>query len=741
MIDPGFEILNQRGTPMFFSDVFANRPTAGVVGRMFISTDTYAFYRDTGTTWDLIGGPGTGTISGTIGTGQVAFGSSANTISGTNNFFWDNANTKLGIGTNLPTDQLTLTGNLKVNQIRFDGRSIYNILIGDSNWTNLTGLYNTFIGTAAGNSNTSGYANTFLGVFTGGNNTTGIANTFLGYQAGFEHTTATGNTLIGVDAGYRQKDQNFTTIIGYHAGQYVNKEKTLIIGADAASDTLYSGDQNTIIGYAAGYQNRTGGYNTFLGNKGGYGIRNGNNNVMIGFETGNTLSDASNNTFLGYRSGYNNTTGSELTFVGTSSGFSNTTATFNTFIGYETGRFTNTGGNNTAIGYRSMYSNTTGSDLTFIGTLAGFANTTATQNTFIGVDAGRFTNTGSTNTAIGYRSQYSATTAYNMISIGALSSFSLTTGSQNVHIGYSGGRSITTGQFNVFIGENAGFNASQKVDASNSIAIGYATFTNANNQVILGNSSITQTIIRPKVLIGHTTAFTANEDLQLTGTQQNKDARTYSTGAIQSFRVQKDLTIAGGATISSASTLSNFVSTGDSNFGGNITIPDSSPFANIYAANSYRFSAGTATITVTQASGSTRSISQIWAQNYFTGTLSGTITHLSSIVTPGFYNSNSGTITPVITNAYQLLINDIGEYGHTFTITNRWGIYQEGANDDNYFKGRILANSTTDTGEQIQITGSIRINNQLSGTAGGSSGQHLIVNCDGTTYKIALLNN
>ena len=70
MIQPAFEILNQRGTPMFFSDVFANRPTAGIVGRIFISTDTYAFYRDTGSGWDLIGGPGTGTItgSGTIGT-------------------------------------------------------------------------------------------------------------------------------------------------------------------------------------------------------------------------------------------------------------------------------------------------------------------------------------------------------------------------------------------------------------------------------------------------------------------------------------------------------------------------------------------------------------------------------------------------------------------------------------------------------------------------------------------------
>jgi hypothetical protein len=58
-------ILNQRQTPAFYADTLANRPAAGFVGRIFVSTDTFAFYRDNGTTWDLIGGPGTGTITGT----------------------------------------------------------------------------------------------------------------------------------------------------------------------------------------------------------------------------------------------------------------------------------------------------------------------------------------------------------------------------------------------------------------------------------------------------------------------------------------------------------------------------------------------------------------------------------------------------------------------------------------------------------------------------------------------------
>jgi len=78
MITLDLSILNQKGTPMFNSDIFTNRPAAGVVGRIFISTDTYEFYRDTGSAWDLIGGSGTGNVtgSGTIGTLPIWTGTS-----------------------------------------------------------------------------------------------------------------------------------------------------------------------------------------------------------------------------------------------------------------------------------------------------------------------------------------------------------------------------------------------------------------------------------------------------------------------------------------------------------------------------------------------------------------------------------------------------------------------------------------------------------------------------------------
>ncbi len=129
-----FNILNQKGTPAFYSDVFANRPAAGFAGRVFISTDTGAIYEDTGSAWVLIadatGTPSVGTLQSVTANGNstnngitiTANGISTNSITNTGNtngsvlfagaaglesqsnatFFWDNINKRLGIGNASP---------------------------------------------------------------------------------------------------------------------------------------------------------------------------------------------------------------------------------------------------------------------------------------------------------------------------------------------------------------------------------------------------------------------------------------------------------------------------------------------------------------------------------------------------------------------------------------------------------------------------------------------------------------
>lgn len=174
-------ILNQRGTPAFFSDIFANRPAFGFAGRVFISTDTGAIYEDTGTAWTLIADAGAGTtgtlqqvttngntttqgISITAGglsansitntsltTGSVAFVGAAGLMTQDNaNFFWDDTNNRLGLGTITPSSKLDIHGAGAM--ALFNGTGANNGYIGFQNagatkWTignQYTGVVNNF---------------------------------------------------------------------------------------------------------------------------------------------------------------------------------------------------------------------------------------------------------------------------------------------------------------------------------------------------------------------------------------------------------------------------------------------------------------------------------------------------------------------------------------------------------------------------------------------------------------------
>jgi len=168
-ISVDYDVLNQKGSPAWFSDTFANIPTAGYKGRMFISIDTYAFYRDTGTGWDLIGGPGTGTLTGSGTTGQVSFFNGTQTITGNNNLFWDNTNSRLGINTITPGAPLDIHGT--GTQLQLNGTGANNSYLvfqnaGASKWR-IGNLYNAGVNTfEIYNAATSSYALTIASATT-----------------------------------------------------------------------------------------------------------------------------------------------------------------------------------------------------------------------------------------------------------------------------------------------------------------------------------------------------------------------------------------------------------------------------------------------------------------------------------------------------------------------------------------------------------------------------------------------
>ncbi|MBI5023165.1 MAG: hypothetical protein HZC05_03340 [Candidatus Magasanikbacteria bacterium] len=181
------------------------------------------------------------------------------------------------------------------------------------------------------------------------------------------------------------------------------------------------------------------------------------------------------NTFVGVNAGNFTMTGSVGTqgsynvAVGGSSLFFNTTGYWNTANGYASLYNNTTGNNNTANGYQSLFNNNTGYYNTANGVSALYNNTTGYYNTANGVSALASNTTGADNTAVGFQA------------------------------GYNSDVSLQIFTSSTFIGSNA--NASVN-GLTNVIVIGSTAQATASNQVVLGNSSITQTLLRGNVGIG-----------------------------------------------------------------------------------------------------------------------------------------------------------------------------------------------------------------------------------------------
>jgi len=175
-----FNILNQLGSPAINSNTFANRPAAGQTGRLFVSTDTFEIYRDNGTSWDLIGGPGTSTITGTGTATQVAYFTSSQAIGSSANLFWDNTNGYLGVGTATP--------GARIEAVKTDGYGIYaNYTTNVGSGASTTAIY------AINNTAGSGYA-AVIEEKTG--NTTGGQ-----YPLLVKHSLSSGTAAVGNGTG------------------------------------------------------------------------------------------------------------------------------------------------------------------------------------------------------------------------------------------------------------------------------------------------------------------------------------------------------------------------------------------------------------------------------------------------------------------------------------------------------------------------------------------------------------
>ena len=163
-----------------------------------------------------------------------------------------------------------------------------------------------------------------------------------------------------------------------------------------------------------------------------------------------------------------------------------------------------TGTNNVGFGDQALSLVEDGTSNVAFGSQALRDLVSGDQNFGLGNAAGANIETGDRNIAVGHNCLTSLISANNDVVIGANAARNMT-GGDNVCVGAFSGDTITSGSDNVFIGHEAGDGASQLAGAANTIAIGSGTFTTANNQVVLGNTSITETILRGDITIedGH----------------------------------------------------------------------------------------------------------------------------------------------------------------------------------------------------------------------------------------------
>ena len=158
-------------------------------------------------------------------------------------------------------------------------------------------------------------------------------------------------------------------------------------------------------------------------------------------------------------------------------------------------------------------------------------------------------------------------------------------------------------------------------------------------------------------------------------------------------------------TVTAAGTSAQYIT-----FNGNTTIGGDALVAGSVHINSVEFAT---TGTITMADSATlkpRTLAVMQLQMQKAGTIGGTITKGSTLYLFGVYPTTSTGGTVTFTEYAGLRIGNLTEWtggplpNNTVSLTNRWGIYQEGDTDPNYFAGSVgIGVATNDASAKLQV--------------------------------------
>ena len=417
-------------------------------------------------------------VQGSGATGQVTFWNSINAVTGDNDFYWDNVNKRLGIGTTTPDVRLHVDPTLKIgDRLGTDGSLIIQSQQGPNITFTSSGdslIVSGSTGSPNGNTislvdeiKTLRFDNGIGGTISIERGNRGLMDSNIGgYEVQQQNTTSSNgkSTFLSTDTGGTilrstsyggtgtSADIQFQFGGGDNAGEPAPTTKMIIkndgdvgIGTTSPSKKLEIKTTTTNDGLllSTGPPDDLNYADIFNSNSNSFPV--GNISLSYGSSLTALINAQSNSMLL---RGGSNATG----YI-----------RFNSFT-TEVMRMTNVGlgiGTTTpaaALDVIGRIGLDDGNLNVSVGDAAGDAITTGTRNVSVGVSAGTQLSTGSDNILIGQSSGSASTSSNKNVGIGpySLQSLSYSGDSHNVAVGYHAGRLITTGRQNTILGGLAG---------------------------------------------------------------------------------------------------------------------------------------------------------------------------------------------------------------------------------------------------------------------------------------------
>jgi hypothetical protein len=401
----------------------------------------------------------------------------------------------VGIGDDTPTSRLTVTGTGSV------------ATVGTSNLLTATGTFANSTGWTVGSWSIGSGVATHASGTTAMTGTSTATSTTTMYQIKFDIPTVTVSgegfsvSLGGTSTGdvFYTAGTDLTTYVVPASGSgtvafvpgstfagTIDNVRIYAVTASTADSVIQSSD-----GVVGPLELRSGGsakYNTFVGSNAGAINVFGTNNSAFGADALSLNTSGSSNSAFGVTALAKNTSGSGNSAFGLGALALNTAGSNNAAFGSAALNQATTGVNNTALGASAMQFASTGGSNTGVGHAALFSIAT-----------------GSGNVAVGTYTLYSTTANFNT-AVGFAALADITSGSQNTAIGYQAGRflpDLTTpnvlSSTSVYLGSYTSASASGN---TNEIVIGDTAQGAGSNSVVLGNDSITKTLLKGNVGVG-----------------------------------------------------------------------------------------------------------------------------------------------------------------------------------------------------------------------------------------------